>query len=99
MTQVGKVSSTGGSLEFDCLHFVTARTLKSRESSYLKITLTLKNKSIVHQNSLVVHLQNLFMENFLQKTGGTDKKHFGLCIGLDSLYRTLEKLRKQVFKL
>jgi len=41
----------------------------------------------------------LFMKNFLQKTGGTDKKHFGLCIGLDSLYRTLEKLRKQVFKL
>ena len=39
------------------------------------------------------------LKNFLQKTGGTDKKHFGLCIGLDSLYRTLEKLRKQVFKL
>ena len=53
---------------------------------------------IVRQN-VFVHLQNLFMKNFLQKTGGTDKKHFGLCIGLDSLYRTLEKLRKQVFKL
>ena len=39
------------------------------------------------------------LKNFLQKTGGTDKKHFGLCIGLDSLYRTLKKLRKQVFKL
>ena len=39
------------------------------------------------------------LKNFLQKTGGIDKKHFGLCIGLDSLYRTLKKLRKQVFKL